>query len=108
MEEYSHFSDLIGRRNLSTITLAGARSSTSRPVLILLFSAGHWAVSSSMNYGRILTLFRSDWKAEFVYDHTRWSAFQHLKASFNPSFLGGALGGLFINELWKNTHTFPI
>ena len=49
-----------------------------------------------------------DWKAEFVYDHTRWSAFQHLKASFNPSFLGGALGGLFINELWKNTHTFRL
>ena len=49
-----------------------------------------------------------DWEAEFVYDYTHWSEFRHLKARFNPAFLGGTLGGLFIQERWKDTHTFRL
>ena len=45
------------------------------------------------------------WGAEFVYDYTRWSEFRHLKARFTPTFLGGALRGLFIQERWKNTNS---
>lgn len=48
------------------------------------------------------------WGAEFVYDYTRWSEFQHLKARFNPALLGGGLSGLFIQELWKNTNTLRL
>lgn len=47
-----------------------------------------------------------DWESEFVYDYTHWSEFRHLKARFNPAFLGGTLRGLFIQEKWKDTHTF--
>ena len=43
------------------------------------------------------------WNIEFVYDHTHWSEFRHLKARFNPAFLGGSLRGLFIQEKWKDT-----
>lgn len=49
-----------------------------------------------------------DWKSEFVYDYTHWSEFKHLKARFNPAFLGGTLRGLFIQERWKDTHTFRL
>lgn len=48
------------------------------------------------------------WGAEFVYDYTRWSEFPHLKARFDRAFLGGALTGLFIQELWKNTNTLRL
>lgn len=48
------------------------------------------------------------WSTEFVYDYTRWSEFPHLKARFNPTFLGGALTGLFIQESWKNTNTLRL
>ena len=47
-----------------------------------------------------------DWEAEFVYDYTHWSEFRHLKARFNPAFLGGTLRGLFIQEKWKDTSSF--
>lgn len=43
-----------------------------------------------------------DWAAEFVYDYTHWSEFRHLKARFTPALLGGGLGGLFIQSLWKD------
>ncbi len=49
-----------------------------------------------------------DWESEFVYDYTHWSEFRHLKARFNPAFLGGTLRGLFIQERWKDTHTFRL
>jgi len=48
----------------------------------------------------------TDWDVEFVYDHTHWSEFRHLKARFNPAFLGGTLRGLFIQEKWKDTSSF--
>ena len=47
-----------------------------------------------------------DWEAEFVYDYTHWIEFRHLKARFNPAFLGGTLRGLFIQEKWKDTSSF--
>jgi len=43
------------------------------------------------------------WEIEFVHDYTHWSEFRHLKARFNPPFLGGTLRGLFIQEKWKDT-----
>lgn len=48
------------------------------------------------------------WDVEFVHDYTHWSEFRHLKARFNPTLLGGALSGLFIQELWKDTHTLRL
>lgn len=49
-----------------------------------------------------------NWDLEFVYDYTHWSEFKHLRANFTPTFLGGTLKGLFIEERWKDTHTFRI
>lgn len=51
------------------------------------------------------------WDAEFVYDYTHWSEFRHLKARFNPPltvFPGVTLSGLFVQELWKDTHTLRL
>lgn len=48
------------------------------------------------------------WAAEFAYDYTHWSEFRHLKARFNPALLGGGLPGLFIQQLWKDTHTLRL
>lgn len=48
------------------------------------------------------------WSGEFDYNFTHWSEFQHLKARFSPFLLGGALTGLFVQELWKDTHTFRL
>lgn len=48
------------------------------------------------------------WSAEFDYNFTHWSEFQHLKARFTPSLLGGLLPGLFIQELWKDTSTLRL
>jgi long-chain fatty acid transport protein len=48
------------------------------------------------------------WDIEFVYDHARWSEFRHLKARFNPVLLSGTLSGLFIQELWQDTHTLRL
>lgn len=48
------------------------------------------------------------WSGEFDYNFTHWSEFRHLKARFNPVLLGGTLGGLFVQELWKDTHTFRL
>jgi len=45
------------------------------------------------------------WEMEFVHDYTHWSEFRHLKARFQPTFLGGTLRGLFIQEKWKDTNT---
>jgi long-chain fatty acid transport protein len=48
----------------------------------------------------------SDWSVDFVHDFTHWSEFQHLKARFAPSLLGGALPGIFLKQKWKDTSTF--
>lgn len=80
----------------STGAISTARSKGTNIPLPPVISAGmQWNISPK-------------WKTEFVYDYTRWSEFPHLKASFNPVLLGGALGGLFIQELWKNTNTFRL
>lgn len=48
------------------------------------------------------------WEVESAYDYTHWSEFRHLKARFNPTFLGGTLRGLFIQEKWKDTSTIRL
>ena len=45
------------------------------------------------------------WSVEMVYDYTRWSEFEHLKAAFASPLLGGLIPGFFIPEDWKNTST---
>jgi long-chain fatty acid transport protein len=50
-----------------------------------------------------------NWGLEFEYDFTRWSEFDHLKASFStplPGLLGAApIPGFFIPQNWKDTST---
>lgn len=53
-------------------------------------------------------LISPDWAVEFDYNYTHWSEFRHLKARFNPALLGGTLGGLFVEELWKDAHTLRL
>jgi len=48
------------------------------------------------------------WAVEFVYDFTRWSELEHLKARFNPTLLGGAITGFFIPQDWKDTSTLRL
>ena len=50
----------------------------------------------------------SNWSVELVYDHTRWSQFQHLKARFDTPLLGGLIPGFFIPQDWKDTSTFRL
>ncbi|HWP57272.1 MAG TPA: outer membrane protein transport protein [Candidatus Acidoferrales bacterium] len=49
------------------------------------------------------------WEVEFVYDFTRWSEFDHLRAKFSPALpaLGGGfpISKLFIPQDWKDTST---
>ncbi|MGE5218381.1 MAG: OmpP1/FadL family transporter, partial [Chloroflexota bacterium] len=45
------------------------------------------------------------WAVELVYDHTHWSQFDHLKASFDTPLLGGLITGFFIPQKWKDTST---
>jgi long-chain fatty acid transport protein len=47
-----------------------------------------------------------NWAVEFVYDHTRWSQFDHLKARFDTPLLGGLIPGFFIPQGWRDTSTF--
>jgi long-chain fatty acid transport protein len=50
-----------------------------------------------------------NWGAEFVYEHTRWSEFKNLAASFSPAPtflpLGIPLPGFTLPQRWKNTNT---
>jgi long-chain fatty acid transport protein len=79
-----------------TGAVSTARAKGTQIPLPPVFSAGiHWQISRA-------------WSAEFDYNFTHWSEFRHLKARFTPSLLGGALAGLFIQELWKDTSTLRL
>lgn len=79
-----------------TGAISTARSKGTQMPLPPVISMGiHWKMTPS-------------WSAEFVHDFTHWSEFRHLKARFTPALLGGALSGLFIQQLWKDTHTLRL
>lgn len=80
----------------NTGAISTARSKGTQIPLPSVISMGiHWQINPA-------------WGAEFVYDYTHWSEFRHLKARFNPALLGGGLPGLFIQQLWKDTHTLRL
>jgi long-chain fatty acid transport protein len=43
------------------------------------------------------------WAVELDYNFTRWSEFEHLKATFSPSVGLAAISGFLLDESWKDT-----
>jgi long-chain fatty acid transport protein len=87
------FTDASGFGGLSTKTKA---SGIHLPLPPVINFGIHWQIDPK-------------WGLEFEYDFTRWSEFDHLKASFStplPGLLGLApIPGFFIPQNWKDTST---
>jgi long-chain fatty acid transport protein len=71
----------------------------------------HLSLPPGINFG-IRWQMNPSWALEFEYNFTRWSEFEHLKASFTPSLpaLGGlaSIRGFFIPQNWHDTNTLRL
>lgn len=85
------FADAPGAGGASTTTKA---SGIHLPIPPVINVGVHWEIDPK-------------WAIELQYDYTRWSKFEHLKASFSSPLpgLGGAvpITGFLIPQNWKNT-----
>jgi long-chain fatty acid transport protein len=84
---------------------AGGRTSAAKATGL------HLSLPPGINFGMRWQMDPS-WALEFEYNFTRWSEFEHLKASFTPSLpaLGGLapIRGFFIPQNWHDTNTLRL
>ena len=84
---------------------AGGRMNTAKATGL------HLSLPPGINFGMRLQM-NPSLGLEFEYNFTRWSEFEHLKASFTPSLpaLGGLapIRGFFIPQNWHDTNTLRL